>query len=62
MLQIVDVIISMWHQKENGKWGNHRDNVDDLQFMKLSLDGTSTDNVDDQMSTLLDELQNFSIK
>lgn len=61
-LQIVDVMISLWKRKEEGTWGHHRENVDDLELMKLNLNSDPPEEVDDQMDKLLSELQSFSIK
>lgn len=55
-------MISMWKRKESGTWGHHRENVDDLEMMKLSLNTGPIGEVDDQMTKLLTELQSFSIK
>lgn len=60
-LQILDLMISMWKHKKEGTWGHHRLNVDDLEFMKLSLHSDPPEQVDDQMDKLLLELQSFSI-
>lgn len=60
-LQIVDVMISMWKRKE-GTWSHNRENIDDLEFMKLSLNSDPPEQVDDQMIKLLSELQAVSIK
>lgn len=55
-------MISMWKRKEESRWGHHRENVDDLEFMKLSLNSDPPEQVDSQMDKLLSELQSFSIK
>lgn len=55
-------MISMWKRKEQGTWGHHRENVDDLELIKLSLNSDPPEQVDDQMDKLLSELQSFSIK
>lgn len=53
----------MWKRKEEGTWGHHRDNVDDLELIKLNLNSDPhPEQVDDQMDKLLSELQSFSIK
>lgn len=54
-------MITMWKRKEKDTWGHHRQNVDDLEMMKLSLDSGQIGEVDDQMAKLLDELKDFKI-
>jgi len=63
--QIVDIMISLWRRKEHmvdSSWGNNRDNVDDLEMIKLSINSGPEEEVDDQMSRLLKELKDFSLK
>jgi len=61
--QIVDVMISLWRRKElEDRWSNSRDNVDDLEMIKLSINSGPDEEVDDQMSRLLKELKDFSLK
>ncbi|XP_018336760.1 ankyrin repeat domain-containing protein 54 [Agrilus planipennis] len=57
--QIIDIMISLWKHKEAVKWGHHRENVDDLELMKHSI--KYGEEVDDQMTKLLTELQEFKI-
>ncbi|XP_017775949.1 PREDICTED: ankyrin repeat domain-containing protein 54 [Nicrophorus vespilloides] len=60
--EIIEVMLSLWRNKTRTNWGHHRDNVDDLEFMKLSLRSNPEPEIDDQMSKLLSELKEFSIK
>ncbi|KAF5279752.1 hypothetical protein FQA39_LY05442 [Lamprigera yunnana] len=53
--QIVDVMISLWKIK-------YKNNVDDLEMIKLSINSGPEDKVDDQMARLLEELRDFSLK
>ncbi|GJQ87427.1 hypothetical protein Trydic_g14569 [Trypoxylus dichotomus] len=59
--EIVDVMISLWKNKEYTSWGHHRSNVDDLEMMKLSVNDSEAP-IDDQMNKLLCELQEFTIQ
>ncbi|KRT84585.1 Ankyrin repeat-containing protein, partial [Oryctes borbonicus] len=59
--EIVDIMISLWKNKEATSWGHHRTNVDDLEMMKLSMSDSAAP-LNDQMNKLLCELQEFTIK
>ncbi|KAK9744854.1 Ankyrin repeats (3 copies) [Popillia japonica] len=58
--EIVDIMISLWKNKDTTSWGHHRHNIDDLEMMKLSIDDCEP--IDDQMNRLLSELKEFTIK
>ncbi|KAI4471936.1 ankyrin repeat-containing protein [Holotrichia oblita] len=60
LARIVDIMISLWKNKDSTAWGHHRHNIDDLEMMKLTIDDSEP--IDDQMSRLLSELKEFTIK
>lgn len=60
--QIVDIMISLFKNRQSTTRRNHRDNIDDLELIKLSIKSGPEEQVDDQMSKLQSELQQFQIK
>lgn len=55
-------MISMFRNSQTSRRGNENYNVGNLELMKLSLNTGQVEEVDDQMTKLETELQQFTIK
>lgn len=55
-------MIALWKRKEYQPIIKDRNNIQDLELMKLSINDTTDLQVDDQFTKLLADLQHFTIK
>lgn len=55
-------MIALWKRKEYQPIIEERNDIQDLESMKLSINDTTDSQVDDQFSKLLADLQHFTIK